>query len=430
MINLQESMEAIAFQKNSTFFKDITELFAQAMKAESENELNAVLSKITAETLEITGIWMEPRQVKAGGFLAPYIVNIRIPDLNVVSPLNEGAVKRLRKFDVEGMTIQQVISGTIDMKTGKVSGFFSKIRHDFDFSRSLFDGHFTPDEVAGLYFHEVAHAWVNFKYLGESMATNVVLAEVVGQMDTQATIEKKYAVGLAALKLAGIDKRPPLDVDSSEITALVLQGQVARMQKEADTRWYDRRLAEYLADQWAARWMIGSALARALAKLERKKGIFAQAGYDPKWLGLTYNLMNLYGFPFSAAAGGVTNLVVKGLATIAKDFAWSFGFNVVAELIGDDTHLDVTQRIQQQRREIVTMLKDRDLPKDMVDTALAEIKAIDEELSQVHPFSDVLGKVSRYVIDLFNGNKKMSDELAKEELANNRLYELSAMLKR
>lgn len=430
MINLRESFEVIAFQRDSALFKNLTTYFAALMQLDDQREFYAVLEKITAETLAVTGVWMEPREVESRMFFAPYVINVVIPDLNALTPLNRKAIDRLKNYDLDKLEISTVLNGTVDMKTGKVSGFFSKIRNYFDFSRSVLSGFFEADELAGLYLHEVAHAWTNYKYLGETMVTNVILAEVVGTMDVQTTVEKRYAVGLAALRMAGIEKRPPANVDSSEITALVLEGQVTRMAKEVGTRWYDRRLAEMLADQWAARWMIGSSLARALAKLERKKGIFAEAGYDPKWLGLASNLVNIGFLPFKTVSAGVSTLVLASLITVAKGFAWSFGLNAIAAALDAGAHNRVQDRVRSQRREIVTLLKDRELPKDILDTALAELAVIDEELDKVHEFSDVYGSLGRYVVGLFDGTRAMENELIKEELANNRLYEFSAKLRR
>lgn len=429
--SLQESMEAIAFQTTSNYPKLLVALFEKAMSAESDRELNDICGKITSLTQDVTGVWIEPQMVESGGFLAPYIVNMSIKDINALSPINQVALKRLENYDLENLKGAELITGTVDLKKGKVTGFFTKIRSTFSFSKSFLSGFFTPMEAAALYLHETGHAYTTFEWLGETMRTNIIMAEVIGRMDSAGSVEKRFRIGQAALKLADVSASIDENTGTEEITALVLEGQVARMQRDTGSRWYDVRLGEVVADQFASRWMMGAHLSTALAKLERSKGIFAEAGYDPKWLGLFVNFANLTALPFTSVSKGVSTLVLKSLAQVSQSFSISLGLNVlVAYLGGSGRYNTVTQRIQAQRRELVMLLKDRKLAPEIINQALLDIKMIDEELAKVHPFSDVYGELSRWTINLVSGIRKdIDDSAAREELANNRLYELSAAMK-
>lgn len=431
MRNLQESMEAMAFQRDLNYPTELKRLFNQLIDDRTRDDMEDTLKDIVELTFEVTGIWMEA-SVMTGqtSYFTPYVVDVEFPDFNAFSPINRKALKRIENYDLENLDISEFFNGTIDRKTGKVSGFFNQIKGHFRISDSFLQGAFEGDEIAGLYQHEVGHIWSYFELLGQTFSTNMILAEIVGRMDSQATIEKKYALGVAALKLAGSDVKPPLDVDSTTITALVLQGQVQRMQKSAGTRWYDVRLFETLADQYAARWMMGASLSKALAKIERGKGIFGQQGFEPRWFGLSVNFMNLVTLPFSSVSKGVSVVILKSVKSLATTYGATLAFNLFFFAIGDKTYNTVQQRIAAQRRELVGLLRDRTLPKALVETALADLKLIDEEQSKIHNVSDVISTLSDYTINFFTGVRDgVEREIEKEELANNRLYELSASLK-
>lgn len=431
--SIQASLEAIAFQLKSTFGKRVAALFDEIIESKVDPAvLDRNLQLINDLTRQETGVWMEPSIVSDGRLITPYRVEVVSPNLDVLSPINQSAVERLWKYDLDKIKIETVLNGTVDLKNGKVTGFFTKIKNQFLISMSMLSGHFSGAELMALYFHEVGHAYVLYWLMGETLITNTILNEIVGRMASQTTLKKRILVGQAALKLAGVDKDiSDTDADAADITALVLDGQVTRMQKQTGSRWYDRRLAEALADQFAARYMAGAPLVTALAKLERSKNVaFSASGYDPIWVGVLSNMLNIMTFPFSALPIGASLVVLKSIRAVASSYSLSLFASSVGFFVIGKSYDPLPQRTAALRRELVTILKDPMLGPDLRKRTLADLKIVDEELAKVHNFGDVYGKIARYTLGMFTGHREeMTVHQNVEELANNRLYELSALFK-
>jgi hypothetical protein len=276
-------------------------------------------------------------------------------------------------------------------------------------------------------------------YMGETLVTNTILAEVVGRIDTEETVEKKFLIGKAAIKLSGgKSTKDVAEMTTDEITAVVLEGQMARMQQRTGSRWYDIRLAEALADQFASRWLAGAPLVTALGKLERSKNIFFSAtGFDPIWVGLSSNFFTVVMLPFKMVkVGEVAKYVLETsarpiLIKIAKAFCSSVALGSINQFTGTHKRYDTwEQRFAAIRRELVTLLKDRDLSPEIRKSALADIEVIDNEIAKIHPYGDIMSKLAKWSWRTVTGRKQELDRHHNaEELANNRLYELSALFK-
>lgn len=430
--SLQVSLEAIAFQSDGAFVNTLKTLFQNAIDAAGDlRAIDAALTEISSLTLDRTGVWFEPSLVKAGLFENNYRLVMVDLNFNTFSPINPKAQKRLEMLDLNSMMGKELINGWVDLKNAKVGGFFSKIRNNWQIAPKFFDGTFTAGEILSLYFHELGHVFTIYEYMGETFVTNVILAEVVGRMDSQETITKKLWVGRCALKLAGVNTRTSDDVTAGEIAALVMEGQVTRMQRAVGTRWYDDRLGEAVADQFAARWGMAADLARALTKQERAGGIFADAGYEPVWLGVLMNVANFCTLPFSSVSQGVSRVLVATLANIAKTFGVNFAIGSgLFFMMGKSKYNTLPERISQLRRELGGVLRDRNIDEATRKRVLTDIQELDEIAEMRHEWSDVYSKVARYALGAVTGrDAALGQETMTEELANNRLYTLAASLK-
>jgi hypothetical protein len=431
MMSLQESMEAIAFQRDLKFPTLLTGYFEELIATEQVHEMVPTLQKIADLTYDVTGVMSTFIVTQAPpGKTAPYRASIKMPDFNAFSPLNRGAIKRLEAMDFANVTLIDLIDGKLDRKTGKMSGWFSTIGVEITFCDRFMHGAFSGAEICALYLHELGHFWTMCEFMGETVSTSVVLAEIVGRMDTQETVDKRFEFVQAAMKITGANPNVPKDINTAEVFALLVKAQGTRMQNRAGSRWYDIRLAEVISDQYVSRWMMGSALATALGKLERGKGLFAEAGYDPVWIGVTTNFLNVVAFPFSSIGKGVSIVVFEAVKNLMWSFGVSLGLNTLIFGISEKGYNTTLQRVAQQRRELVGLLRDKSLSDAEVKRALTDIDTIDKELDKVHNLSDIWGTITRYAIDVFSGVRNENHrEIEKEELANNRLYELAASLR-
>lgn len=432
MGQFQASMEAIAFQTNANLPKAIAAVFQKIIDIKGARpEADQLLEQIPAIVGSTTGLFVTPVLVegKAAKAFSMWVLD---PNFNAYSPINTAATALMDKYELDKLETIEILNGKIDRKNGRVSGFYSKIPFRSGVSVSMFNGDFTAGELAAIFTHELGHPWSICEFLGQTLLTNVILAELVGRMDSQESESRKFALGRAALKLAENDQKIPSDVSSSEITALVLEGQVKRMQRAYNTRWYDQRLAESMADQFAARWMVGKDLVIALGKLERAKGfVDAEDGYNNIWAGVLGNLLTVVMLPYGfALKKGVAELTLHVMRRLAFGFAASFFISGTFYGLKQDNYPPMAVRIRQIRNEIVNLLKDRDLPKDLRERALEDLKIIDEESANVHPFVNVMNQLATYTLDLISGKgHALGANQMKENLANNRFFEFSASLR-
>lgn len=433
MFKTEPSFEVLAWQRDSQLAPRMTQLFQQVIdNGQDEIVVRKSLQEICDLIFEQTGLTFEFRIVEKSWFFGPLEISVKLPNLNAISPINKKAVERLRKFDVQNMTVYDLIDGTIDYKHGRVSGFFSKLVHDIAFSKATFSGAVPAAELTAATLHEVGHGWTNCVFLGESLGTNIIVAELVGQYEYQDTARKKFEVGKAAMKLAGVDQE---DIkDTADLTAVVLKGTVQRMQVNAGTRWYDSRLTETLADQFVVKYGIGVDLVKALTRFERSTHLWADVGYEPKWIGLLFNFANIVMLPFDTAAGVFKPVLSKMLKQTAKSFSFSFfmsGFlSEVAKRVRDSGHAPLKDRIQTIRRDMVAELRQPNLEDDRRKQILADLQLVDEEAGGAHPFTDVYSVVSKWITNVAVGRaSELGHHTLVDDLANNRLYEFSAQLK-
>lgn len=438
MLNSSASFEAVAWQRNSVLKPRLTAIFKEIIDHhKDESFVRKRFQDISDLVMAETGILIEGELVDKSWFMGPYEISVHTPNMTTFSPVNTQAVERMRKLDLENMSIYDTITGRVDYRTGKVSGFFSQIVNKFSFSRKTFEGHFPPEELAAPFLHEVGHAWVNCAYMGETLATNFVLAELVGQYDTTADVKKKFLIGKAALKMSGSDKQIKEDTDVAELTAFVLEGQVRRMQVSVGTRWYDHRLTETLADQFAIRFGAGADLVKALTRFEKSRHLWADAGYEPGWVGIMFNFSNivLLPFRFHEKTGA---LIAATTFQIVEKIAWGFGMNFflsgfireVHKKITNSSQAPLSERIQTIRRDIISELKNPNLPADTRKIVLSDLAVLDEQLKEAHPFTDVYSRLTKWIVDTTLGRRKeLAHHHLVDDLANNRLYEFSAQLK-
>lgn len=425
------SNESIAFQTTSNFPVLLVKLFAEAISAAGRvNELDVVLNKIHDLTVATTGISLKPKLTEENFTDGKYRVVCEVPSQMAFSPLNPSAVKQMNSLNLPNSNIETVLKGVVDYKNCRVSGALTQMPFSIHMTLAMFDGYLEPEELSAIYSHELGHAWTTLVYMGQTLITNVILAEVVGQIGHGGAERRDYQVAKAAIAYSGGTDSVPDTIDQEVITAIVLKNQPLRMQKRIGSRWYDSRMAEVLADQFAARWMMGGHLVKALGKMERKRNIiFSTSGYDPIWIGIAANLLNVALLPWSSVGKGALTLGVGIIKSQASMFCLSMGIHTLTDVLGGG-HPTPEARIANIRREIVGLLKQRDLPTEVRERALADLSVIDDEKLKVHNYGDVVAKINSWLYSLLSGKLyDLGRQSTREELVNNRLYELSAILK-
>jgi hypothetical protein len=327
-----------------------------------------------------------------------------------------------------------LLSGKVDMQKCRVSGFYSQINFVIRFTPQMFDGLLDAKELTAVYVHELGHAWTILEFMGQTVITNTILAESVGKLGPDAPAERIFEVGRAAITMAQGDMPDQVN-DMMDIVVCVQQGQERRIQNRMSSKYVGSRLSERVADQFASRFLLGASLVTAFSKIERNRNpLMAASGYDPKWVGITSNLMSIVTFPFKGVSAGAFKLtldILKGYSfAIAGPLLKASVTDYMNDRFGMADRETPLERTASLRRELVGFLKNGKLNDDVRKQVLADIATIDNELNNVHKYGDVISKAFVGAYNLVMGRTHaVGQATVHESLANNRLYEAAASLK-
>lgn len=431
------SMEMIALQKNIQFPKEITAIFQRCIDTPQlikEATVLTELGKLAKLTDDVTGINVDFAYIAPQLIAGKYLCSIETPSLATFNPLQPKMLEKVSNLDYTNFKADELLKGAIDLKNVRVSGFYSMIKFMIKFTTEMFDGTLTALELCAVYLHELGHAWTMLEMMGQTIITNTILAEALGKLSPEDTPERVFEVGKAAILMAEGEVPDEIE-DFNHIVVAIQIGQERRMQRRLESKFVGDRLVERVADQFAARYMVGASLVTAFSKIERKRNIlFSASGYDPKWVGLGANLLNIVSFPFNTLKQGAYRFtlgILKGYSlSIAAPLlkgAMTDKFGDKLGLVDRETPLERTASI---RREMVSYLKDPAIDADTRRKILLDIDTIDVELRNVHKYGDAMGKIFTNAYNLAVGRTHaVGQATVQESLANNRLYEAAARLK-
>lgn len=436
MLDLSDlSTEAITVQVNSIFPKRVAEIFATCL--ENKDDYSIVmqqLEKLAKLTMDEVGVQVTFGYMEAEFIAGKYLCSIRPPQVASFNPLMPKMLAKVAALDYTNFVPDELLSGKIDMQKVKVSGFYSLINFIVRFTPQMFDGLLDPKELTAVYIHELGHAWTILEFMGQTIITNTILAESVGKLGPDAPAERVFEVGRAAIMMAGGDI-PDQIGDMMDIVVCVQQGQEKRIQDRMSSKYVGNRLSERVADQFASRFLLGASLVTAFGKIERSRNpLLSASGYDPKWVGVTANLMSVVTFPFKNITAGAFKLtlsILKGYAlAIAGPLLKASAHDYLNDRFGLADRETPLERTASIRRELVGFLKNTKLNEDVRKQVMADLATIDIELNNVHKYGDVLSKAFTGAYNLVMGRAHaVGQATVHESLANNRLYEAAASLK-
>jgi hypothetical protein len=429
------SEEAISVQVNSVFPKRVGEIFANCLANKDDHAFVLIeLEKLAKLTFDETGINLSFGYLKAELIAGKYLCSIKQPQLSAFNPLMPKMLAKLAALDYTNFVSDELLSGKLDMQKVKASGFYSQIQFLIKFTPEMFDGLLDAKELTSVFIHECGHAWTILEFMGQTVITNTILAESIGKLGPDDSAERVFEVGKAAILMAG-GEVPDEVSDMMDILVCIQQGQETRIQNRLSSKYVGNRLVERVADQFASRFLLGASLVTAFGKIERNRNpLLASSGYDPKWVGITSNLLSVVTFPYKALNAGAFKLtisILKGyaLATAAPllKAATTDYMNDRFGLADRETPLERTASI---RRELVGFLKNGALADDVRRQVLADLATIDVEMRNVHKYGDVITKAFTGAYNLAIGRTHaVGQATVQESLANNRLYEAAASLK-
>ncbi|QZA71071.1 peptidase [Erwinia phage AH06] len=415
---LSSGMEAISFQRNPLFYKQLVVEFTRLMelaKANGKARLTEEMmqqSNLAKITMANTGILVSPG-VDTGMQCNAYVL---IPSINSYHVFND----RMRQlfmgygeaFDLYRKA-NDVLIGLVDLQNSKVGGVFSQVNHRICLSYDMLtDYDMTPGEVAAIYMHEVGHAFTFLEMLHYTATTNLVLTAGVEAV-IKAETSRKHVILSDIENSLGIkidNKDELVAYDKYEDYAVTILSKYNRTLESAfGSPAHDESMSEQMADMFATRHGAGLDLARGLAKLH--KFYKSQNPTFVRYLNIFIGILATMGM--SLVAGVVVNLVVL---TVGNFFG--------------GTYDRAKDRFIRMRNEIIVGLKDEEISaadRKLLISHVAEVNKIIDQAKNESSFVEKLALVVRASQRERYATKYLQKDL--EALLNNPLYVSAAKLK-
>lgn len=372
----------------------------------------------------------------------------------------------------KALNISSVLNGGVDLAKGTVFGDYSKVVSTLFMSVSFLNNkELTSGEITGLIIHELGHIHNYFEFLGQTFITNYLLHETsrvwLGAYPKEKRIELLNGIEKQNNTIIGNKEELAANDDPSLVEAVINNSSINMIRSELNTKFYDRRTMEFLADQFAIRHGVGRDLVTAQDKHHRSKSwLFRDTAFRTTSSMVVANLIKLSlimtaNVPLSVAArGGLIALagtkvgISSGLAAsqgvvaavaagVVRKTILSVGEGVVEVATstmstwlmqlfvdrGQALYDKPADRFAATRREMVSDLKTQGLAKEYVASVLDDIKIIDAVIEKMNNLGMVDKMLYEYIISSFKGDRKeIKLQQQYEKLSNNQLFQQAAKL--
>lgn len=172
---------------------------------------------------------------------------------------------------------QKVKTAGVDLRTGRVKGWFKEITVTVVLAHSFFtDKKWKTENIVGIFGHELGHAYTYFEYFGNIVRTSVLIDQASRTvMDPGYNSEQKLKLlkeverqmGTEELHLEAAANLPSQKAKNKVQEVLITQDVLNDTRTESSTPFYDARNVEQLADQFCVIHGMGRWQAEALTTL-------------------------------------------------------------------------------------------------------------------------------------------------------------------
>lgn len=412
---LGSGLEAIAFQRTRPVFTLLTAEVQSLMdKMVSNNE-----TKLTDALLKESKI---PTILSAAsGFDNITMVADQYAPINAytniitISKMHVFHDKWRRQFTTNAdayalyRQTNNVLTGQIDLETGRVSGDFSKIPLTIGLGNQFLNPKygFTAAEVAAILLHELGHDFTYCYTLHYTCTTNMVLALAAKAIVAESDNRQKHAIMTDLQNTLGIriDNMDELTrYDKYEDYYITMLGSYRKKTYDAlGSPSYNTNMSEQMADMFAARHGGGAAIVTGLNRMNK---LFT----PPTWYRAIERVQGILAFvmlsPIAVPlflVGVFVNDFVSGTYDLDKD------------------------RFIRIRNEAIASLKDQSLSSDEKKTIMSEIDTINEIIKSTDNDWSFAGKVAMLVRSSQRAQSRQKNLLQDlEALTNNPLYVAAA----
>ena len=236
---LTASMEAIDFQRDSTFLNEMAAQYDACLKDPSKDTFNKVSAALHKIAKLHTGMHFNFHFVRCGGpnaFVIP-------PQADIASPMRpEELATKVQKFG-RPVSEQELFKGVVNIKTGKVSGIYSEIPIDVFVATEFFTDremtNITGHHIGAVALHEIGHGFTYLRYLGNFVLSNVVISEITRRQHEGADDKMIQEIVKVAEQKTGWRLRDLGEINRSTdplvVQQVVMAGMVESIRSELNT---------------------------------------------------------------------------------------------------------------------------------------------------------------------------------------------------
>jgi len=434
------SMEAIDFQRDSKLIPELALQLASALKDPSKDTFNKISTAMSSIAKRHTGMTFKFNFIRAGG---PDAFVFPPSSSNASNPMTSDYVAQTVSRLGRPVSEQELFKGEVNLKTGKVSGIYADIPIDIFLAIEFFTmpalKAIQAEHIAAILVHEMGHAFTYLRYLGKLTLSNVVLSEIVKKQHESESDKVVQEVVRVAEQKTGWRLRDLGEINAKTdplvVQQIVMAGAVESIRSELGTKFYDRRAFEFSSDQFVARHGGAHLIVQSLDIMYKcyPKYITEYRGRMGNYLASLAQWSTHVFTGLSVGAWAYTLAVGAGAAAMTPALIIGGAVGVLLVLLsgGDFGVYDpIEHRYRAMRRELIASSKDQSISTEQRRLLVDQIQAIDDvvnTLTHKHYFGPAL--VGEWFRGIFNGRpaeQKFQRQL--EELANNRLFELSNKL--
>lgn len=433
---LVSSLEAIDFQRNSTLIKEMELQFDSVMKDPTKGTIEKVEKAIAAIAKKQTGMTIRFH------FQRDNVLNacVYTPLSSTAHPMRAHrimeAVSRSKTF----MSEKELFKGTVDIKTGKVSGIYAEVPVDVMVSTMFLhpaaNAGIRADHLAAIVAHELGHALMFFYFTGKAVISNLAVAEIIKKQQSGASSQEiAEVIRVIELKTGYSLRDLGTITDQSDpfvIQQIITAQHIEKIRSELGTRFYDRRAFEFAADQFVARHGGALLIVEALDIINRKYPGYT-AYYSTNSQVIAASIMGYV----KAIGYGTASALAMALTPIAGPemvlISLILGFTAISQFFSaphEDVYDDPKNRFLAMRRELIAYGKEPDLPREVRADIAQQIMGIDEIIASLGTLKFFGPKtIYPWLHGALTGRTgQMNFQRELENLANNRLFEASNVL--
>ena len=312
--------------------------------------------------------------------------------------------------------------GTVNLKKATLGGIFSEYEHPLYMNFNLLMQYgLTAAEMAATLLHEFGHAFYACAYADRLDSTNQSLADIARRLMTdpaKADVEYVYrelSRVTDSVTKEEVDKMLNGPKTVGGVTWFNVVAKIVKSQMPEST--YDQTAFEQRADNFAARFGYGRHLVLGLDKLYK---FTPERNSSARFI--VHAIATLSTLAVCAMIG--VALFTTSVATFLMMSVFSFTFfYIFREDMQDHTYDKVKDRYLRIRMDLVDQLKDKALPRKVVEDYLSMIYTMDDVLRDTKVVKTLPEYISNFVFSAGrNASNAINDQRTLEALGNNDLF--------